>query len=162
MASTSNTKGKEVHGNKSKINPKGSSNSLHQKKPNHYNRPNLGTCFRCGQTGHLSNECPQRRNLTIQEKQEEFNKEENDSDDIEYTNPDEGKELSCVLQRVLLTPITKTNPQRHAPFQAHCTINGKICNVIVDSGSSENMVSKMLVSALKLKVDSHPSPDKVG
>ncbi|KAA0032067.1 reverse transcriptase [Cucumis melo var. makuwa] len=48
----------------------------------------------CGQQGHLSNGCPQRRTLTIEEGQEE-----NDSDDniYEISNLDEGDQLSCVI-----------------------------------------------------------------
>ena len=32
-----------------------------------------------------------------------------------------------------------------------------MCNVIIDSGNSENVVSKALVKALNLKTDKHPS-----
>lgn len=37
-----------------------------------------------------------------------------------------------------------------------------MCNVIIDSGSSENIVSKSLVRALQLKTESHPSPYRIG
>ena len=40
-------------------------------------------------------------------------------------------------------------------------INGKVCQVIIDSGSTENIVSKKLVAALNLQVESHPNPYKV-
>ena len=41
--------------------------SSKKKVDNIYNRPTLSKCFRCGQQGYLSNECPQRRTLTIEE-----------------------------------------------------------------------------------------------
>lgn len=38
-----------------------------QKNSNPYHRPTLGKCFRCGQQGHLSNECPQRTLAILEE-----------------------------------------------------------------------------------------------
>ena len=36
-----------------------------------------------------------------------------------------------------------------------------MCQVVIDSSSSENLVSKKLVSGLNLKTDPHPNPYKV-
>ena len=36
-----------------------------------------------------------------------------------------------------------------------------MCNVIIDNGSSENVVSKALVKALNLKTEKHPSLYKI-
>ena len=36
-----------------------------------------------------------------------------------------------------------------------------MCNVIIDSGNSENVVSKALVKALNLKTEKHPSLYKI-
>ena len=133
--------------------------SLVKKKgENIYNRPTLGKCFRCEQQGHLSNECPQRRALTIEEGQED-----DDSDDNvhEVSTSDEGDQLSCVVQRILLTPIVDYIPQRNSLFKIRCTINSKVCQVIIDRGSSENLVSKKLVTVLNLKTEPHPNPYKV-
>ena len=116
----------------------------------------MGKCFKCGQQGHLSNECPQRRTSTIEEGQEGY------SDDIfEISTPDEGDQLSCVVQRILFTPTTEQIPQRNSLFRTRCTINYKVCQVIIGSGSSKNLVSKKPVSAINLKIDPHPSPYKV-
>ena len=95
--------------------------------------------------------------MTIEEGQED-----NDSDDFfEISTPDEGDQLSCVIQRILFTPTAGQIPQRNSLFRTRCTINDKVCQVIIDSGSSENLVSKKLVSALNLKTDPHPNPYKV-
>lgn len=75
---------------------------------------------------------------------------------------DEGENLSCVLQKELLIPKADSRPQRQSLFKTRCTVKGKICNVIVDSGSSENIVSKKLVNALNLPMEPHPNPYKVG
>lgn len=38
-----------------------------KKQTTAYTRPTLGKCFRCGQVGHLFNECPQRKTLNFVE-----------------------------------------------------------------------------------------------
>lgn len=40
-------------------------------------------------------------------------------------------------------------------------INGKVCQVIIDSGSCENVVSKKIVHALNLKTEAHHNPYKM-
>jgi hypothetical protein len=41
-------------------------------------------------------------------------------------------------------------------------VNKKVCDVIIDSGSSENIISKNMVAKLGLKTERHPSPYKIG
>lgn len=78
--------------------------TAYKRKPqNPYNRPSLGKCFRCGQTGRLSNECPQRKTVAYMEDEEEIMSEE-DEEETKLIEPDEGERVSCVLQRVLITP----------------------------------------------------------
>jgi hypothetical protein len=38
----------------------------------------------------------------------------------------------------------------------------KVCDVIIDSGSSENIISRTMVTKLGLKTEKHPSPYKIG
>ncbi|KAA0048718.1 zf-CCHC domain-containing protein/Asp_protease_2 domain-containing protein [Cucumis melo var. makuwa] len=114
--------------------------------------------------GHLSNACPKRKTVAILEEEEDFIEEqEGDFYQEEVLEPDEGERLSCVLQRVLIAPKSDTShQQRHSLFKTRFTIKSKVCNVIIDSGSSENFVSKKLVTALKLKTEPHSSPYKKG
>ena len=81
--------------------------------------------------------------------------------EINELEPIEGEQLSCVIQQILLTPKMGTHPQRHSLFRTCCIINGKVCNVIIDNRSSENIVSSKLVQVLNLKLDPHPHPYKV-
>lgn len=37
-----------------------------------------------------------------------------------------------------------------------------MCNVIIDSGSSKNIVSKALVDVMGLQTKKHPTPNKIG
>ena len=91
----------------------------------------------------------------------EGQKEEYEESDNEEVEPDSGDRVTCILQRLLLTPKRESHPMRHAIFKTRCTINGKVCDLIVDSGSSENIVSETLVKTLKLPTDNHPTPYKI-
>ncbi|KAA0038206.1 uncharacterized protein E6C27_scaffold270G00430 [Cucumis melo var. makuwa] len=112
---------------------KPSENISKKKVDNVYNRPTLGKCFRCSQQGHLSNECHQRRALTIEEGQED---DDSDDNSHEVSTPDEGDQLSCVVQRILFTPTADRIPQRNSLFRTRCTINRQhykdqiICDVL--------------------------------
>lgn len=52
-------------------------------------------------------------------------------------------------------------PQRNKLFQSCCTINGKVCTFVIDSGSSENVIAADAVAKLALKDEPHPSPYKL-
>jgi hypothetical protein len=62
---------------------------------------------------------------------------------------------------VLLAPKLEEPTQRHNIFKTQCTINQKVCNLIIASGSCENIVSRKLVDTLQLKTEKHPSPYKI-
>nr|GEW46154.1 hypothetical protein [Tanacetum cinerariifolium] len=47
-------------------------------------------------------------------------------------------------------------------FQTKCLVKEKICYMIIDGGSCENLVSKALVKAIKLPTKPHPSPYHIG
>ncbi|TYK19586.1 uncharacterized protein E5676_scaffold1274G00330 [Cucumis melo var. makuwa] len=103
--------------------------------------------------------------LAILEEDEDYveEQEEDLSQEEEVLEPNDGERLSCVLQRVLITPKSDTShQQRHSLFKTQCTIQGKVCSVIIDSGNSENFVSKKLVAVLKLKTEPHSCPYKIG
>eukprot|EP00253_Pinus_taeda_P030161 PITA_30161 len=55
----------------------------------------------------------------------------------------------------------KLSRQRKSLFQTVCKSHGKCCNVIIDSGSTDNLVSTEMVEKLGLKRLKHPTPYKV-
>jgi len=48
--------------------------------------------------------------------------------------------------------------QRENIIHTRCTINGKLCSLIVDGGSCTNVASSRLVSKLNLDTKPHPRP----
>jgi len=48
--------------------------------------------------------------------------------------------------------------QRENIFHTHCTINDRVCYLIVDNESCTNVASTTLVEKLKLNVKPHPYP----
>ena len=43
-----------------------------------------------------------------------------------------------------------------------CTINSKLFELIIDSGSCENIISREAVKLLRLPVEKHPNPFTIG
>ncbi|PKU68398.1 RNA-directed DNA polymerase [Dendrobium catenatum] len=126
-------------------------------------------CFKCHGFGHIASNCPTRRTITlIEEEDREVDNtvpiEDNLHDASQPpSNPtviaaDEGPLL--VLRKVL--SIQKGEPaQRHNLFRTRCTIQDRVCQVIIDSGSCENIASATLVEKLQLPTILHPKPYKL-
>ena len=126
-----------------------------------------GRCFKCNQPGHRSSDCALRKmtnvaeGLNEEEYEECYESEEFEGEELVVLE-DEGEQVNCVVQRELLSPREPLNSQRHNIFRTRCTIKGKVCDVIIDSGSCENIVSKALVKTLELTTEKHLNPYKIG
>eukprot|EP00253_Pinus_taeda_P022762 PITA_22762 len=75
--------------------------------------------------------------------------------------PETGEAL--VLNKVLLKPAKEVAEpdQRKALFRTVCKSRGKCCKLIIDSGSTDNLVAVEMVEKLGLKKLKHPTPYKV-
>lgn len=62
-----------------------------------------------------------------------------------------------LFKSCFLHPKHPQSTQRQAIFKTKCTINQKVCEVIIDVGCSENIVFTALVKALKLVPIKHPN-----
>ena len=51
--------------------------------------------------------------------------------------------------------------QRKSLFRTTCKVQGKCCKIMIDSGSTDNLVSIEMVEKLSLKKTKHPVPYKV-
>lgn len=83
-----------------------------------------------------------------------------DGDEVAYEElpPDNGESL--VIQRVLNIDKSFHDESwlRHNIFRTKCTAKGKVCMMIIDSGSCENVVSFYMVDKLGLTETEHPDP----
>jgi hypothetical protein len=68
-----------------------------------------------------------------------------------------------MMRKVLLTPEKEVEDttQRNRFFRTTCKTKDRKCKVIVDSGSTDNLVSTEMVEKLELETTDHPSPYKV-
>jgi hypothetical protein len=78
---------------------------------------------------------------------------------LEFT----GRGKSLTVHKVLLKPEKEVEDttQRCRLFWTTCKTKGWKCKVIVDSGSTDNLVSNEMVEKLALETHRHPSPYKV-
>ncbi|KAA8522646.1 hypothetical protein F0562_012994 [Nyssa sinensis] len=83
---------------------------------------------------------------------------DDDDDDEDLVYGDVGESL--VIQKNLLLPKEEVKEDwlRNNLFHTTCTIEGKVCKLIIDSGNCENVVSRAAVEKLKLKKEEHPKP----
>ena len=121
-------------------------------------------CFKCNLRGHRSSDCPLRKMVHLVERKEEKEYEvyyEPDGDGEKEAEDDvEGQ--SYVVRKMMLTYKQEENTQHHQLFRTRCTINNKPFQLIIDSGSFENIISKEVVKELKLPVAKHPHLYTIG
>jgi hypothetical protein len=115
------------------------------------------TCFTCGKDGHKAVDCPERKmdggKAHIVEAQQRR--------DVEGEDADSGRSLG--MHKILLTPEKEVDSsvQRSRLFRTTCTAKNRKCKVIIDSGSTDNLVAAEMVEKLELETTKHPSPYKV-
>ncbi|KAK9733199.1 hypothetical protein RND81_04G050900 [Saponaria officinalis] len=134
-------------------------------------------CFQCQGYGHLRKECPSKRTLYAIEVEAWENEglveyeleetttedgavEEGSSQDMIAAPPDTGHNL--VLWRVMQSQqVPLEEDQRSLIFRSRCTIQERVCNLIIDGGSCTNVDSTTMVNKLKLSTQDHPTPYKL-
>ncbi|GKA38462.1 gag-pol polyprotein [Tanacetum coccineum] len=112
--------------------------------------------------GYIATDCPNQKIITIIEEDNGpiFDEYEDDtyrqhSDQAEIMYVDCGEAL---VVRRNLSMVTEDNESwlRHNIFHTRCTCLGKVCNVIINGGSYENLISSIMVDKLGLKTEEHP------
>ncbi|KAE8669996.1 putative Quercetin 3-O-methyltransferase 1 [Hibiscus syriacus] len=85
--------------------------------------------------------------------------DDDETDDVLYGDGHE----TLVVRKSLLTSKGDSGDDwlRTNIFHTTCTIADKVCKMIIDSGSCENVVYEEVVQKLQLKTDRHPKPYKL-
>ncbi|KAH9686841.1 hypothetical protein KPL70_014533 [Citrus sinensis] len=135
-------------------------------------------CFNCGENGHRMTECKKGgkygKGLFVgTEESEDYQEEETEEFAIEPTFDSSGSAQSVeehsdsgpmlIVNRAFFTPKGQDNDKwlRQNIFQTTCTIGGKVCRMVIDSGSCENVISEEAITKLNLKTEPHQTPYKL-
>ncbi|GJZ70531.1 gag-pol polyprotein [Tanacetum coccineum] len=121
-------------------------------------------CYKCQGLGHFANDCPNKQIVTLLEEDlgpvfDEYDNEDEKrmSDPEEITYADSGEVL--VVRRSMSAVVKEDELWlRHNKFHTRCICEGKICNVIINGGSCENVVSETMINKLGLKTEEHSQP----
>ena len=87
--------------------------------------------------------------------------EDEDDEQALELEADEGETLNCTAQKILLVPKYEEDNQFNKIFRTRGTINDKMCNMIIDSYSSEKIVPKALVDMMGLSIEKILIPYKI-
>jgi len=93
----------------------------------------------------------------------EANKEEEEEEDhvlsiMEEEQEEVVEEELLVLRRAMSSLKGEKEEQRENIFHSRCTIQGKVCSLIIGGGSCTNLVSFSMVEKLGLQATAHPHP----
>ena len=128
-------------------------------------------CFTCGETGHRMADCRKNdkygKGLFV-EGEEISEHQRHDFGDPVYDDNDEVQEEfvegdtgpMLVVHRACFASREADGDEwlRNNVFQSTCTIGGKVCHLVIDPGSCENVVSEEVVTKLALPTEQHPKP----
>ena len=125
-------------------------------------------CHKCHHKGHIASHYPQRA-LTLDVEQSSLEDEEDQIvDPLDYSDDENDLHEDCddeacvgVVRCVLSTIVDKDHWKRNSNFHTVIQSGDKKCKLVIDRGSSMNVVSKDAVKLLNLKVEPHPNPFKV-
>jgi hypothetical protein len=119
-------------------------------------RGGVVNCFTCGMNGHKFYECPDKK-----KEGGEAHIFEAQRQNVEAEDAEGGRSL--MMRKALLTPEkeVESSVQRNRLFRTACKTKDRVCKVIVDSGSTDNLVSTEMVEKLELETVEHPSPYRV-
>lgn len=127
-------------------------------------------CYTCGESGHRQTACPNQNRRGFLNQDVNFHEDPkydtSDSDsqqetETEFIAGNTGAHTLVLRLNCLLPRSTEESWLRTTLFRSTCTINGKICKLIIDSGSCTNVLSALAVKKLDLKSTPHPAPYKL-
>jgi len=75
-----------------------------------------------------------------------------------YTPLQPSTNLQWCCSKIAVRPKDPNTTQRHQIFYSRCSVKNKICNLIINNESCDNIISSALVDYLKLETEPHPHP----
>ena len=94
------------------------------KNNNPYTIPFSVKCYRCGEVGHRSNECPKRKAVNMVEREDDVFDDEvygPDGDNNDYKYDDRDK-YAYVVRKLILLPKSVDDTQCHKLFYTRCKL----------------------------------------
>ncbi|XP_030468431.1 uncharacterized protein LOC115687086 [Syzygium oleosum] len=147
-------------------------------QPNILKQPTTSNirCYTCGELGHRASNCQKNKNRQAGKAflvdnnsdehvedplEEEVNDVEESAGDEQIVHADSSEFL--MVRKIFLVPRDETGDGwlRTNIFHSTCTIKGKVCQLIIDSGCYENIISERAANKLKLELKAHPTPYKM-
>ncbi|XP_038978204.1 uncharacterized protein LOC120108619 [Phoenix dactylifera] len=125
--------------------------------------------IKCQGFGHIASQCPNKRIMIMLENgdiesasssEDEMPPLENCSD-IDIEEPVHGDMLVTRRALSIQPKDDGDKEQREHIFHTRCHVKGKVCTMIIDSGSCTNVASTLLVDKLELPTMKHPNPYKL-
>ena len=119
-------------------------------------------CFKCGEASHRAAECKKgittRGKATMLDEFEVQEEEEHPVYDEEMEeeiggDQEEEEGMALMIKKTLLTPKQEKEEDwvRSSLFHTTCNIGGRVCSLVIDGGSCENLVAEEVVEKLGLK-----------
>ena len=125
-------------------------------------------CHKYHHKGHIASRCPQHA-LALDVEQSSLEDEKDQIvDPLDYSGDEDDLQEDCdneacvgVVRCVLSTTVDNDSWKRTSIFHTIIHSGDKKCKLVIDGGSSMNVVSKDVVKLLNLKVEPHPNPFRV-
>ena len=125
-------------------------------------------CHKYHHKGHIAYRYPQRALALDVEHSNLENEKYQIVDPLDYSGDEDDLHEDCdddacvdVVRCFLSTTMDNDNLKRTSIFHTIIQSGNKKCKLVIDGGSSMNVVSKDVVKLLNLKVEPHPNPFKV-
>ncbi|XP_023639598.1 uncharacterized protein LOC111830943 [Capsella rubella] len=126
-------------------------------------------CFSCGESGHRQTACLNQGRRSLLAQDTNFSDEPRYDDYLSDSNHDQDDACIAgdtgpptqllVIRRNCLAPRSlQESWLRTSLFRTTCTINGKICKLVIDSGSCTNAIAEEATRKLGIQPFPHPAP----
>jgi hypothetical protein len=105
-------------------------------------------CYACGKTRHMSWECPEKKNARVGEAHIYEAQQKNVETEIKAEEVEEGISLMMGKSLVKLEKEVREPVQRNNLVRNACKSRDRVFKVIIDNGSTDNLVSMDMVEKL--------------